>query len=85
MILSIIIILIIMIIIVTEKKGIRRGLNPDFCDAGAVLSQLTRRNWELVTMWVHDKLVHSGYTCTQKISYVLRLHNSTDSAMASQS
>ena len=36
-------------------------------------------------MYVHDKLVDSGYTYTQKISYVLRLHNSTDSAMASQS
>jgi len=35
-------------------------LNPDLCDAGAVLYQLSQTNWELVIMWVYDKPVDSG-------------------------
>ena len=36
--------------------------NPDLCDAGAVLHQLSdQANWELVIMWVYDKPVDSGY------------------------
>ena len=36
--------------------------NPDLCDSGAVLRQLPYlADWELVTMWVYDKPVDSGY------------------------
>ena len=39
-----------------------RDSNPDLCDAGAVLYQLScQGNWELVIMWVYDKPVDSGY------------------------
>ena len=35
--------------------------NPDLCDAGAVLYQLSYQpNWVLVIMWVNDKPVDSG-------------------------
>ena len=38
--------------------------NPDFCDAGAVLHQLSHQaNWELVIVWVDDKPIESGHTC----------------------
>ena len=37
-------------------------LNPDLCDAGAVLYRLSyQANWELVIMWVNEKPVGSGY------------------------
>ena len=36
--------------------------NPDLYDAGAVLLQTSyQANWELVIMWVYDKLVDSAY------------------------
>ena len=39
-----------------------RGSNPDLCDAGAELRQLSyQANWELVIMWIYDKPVDSGY------------------------
>ena len=39
-----------------------RDSNPDLCDAGAVLYQLSyQANWELVIMWVYDNPVDSGY------------------------
>ena len=39
-----------------EKFKPRWHLNPDLCNAGAVLYQLSyQANWELVIMWVYDK------------------------------
>ena len=39
-----------------------RDSNPDFCDAGVVLHQLSNQaNWDLVIMWVYDKPLDSGY------------------------
>ena len=39
-----------------EKFKPRWHLNPDLCNAGAVLHQLSyQANWELVIMWVYDK------------------------------
>ena len=39
-----------------------RNLNPDLCNAGAVLYQLSyQANWELVIMCVYDKPIDSGY------------------------
>ena len=36
--------------------------NPDLCNADAVLRQLSYQvKWELVLMWVYDKLVDDGY------------------------
>ena len=44
------------------KERPERDSNPDLCDAGAVLHQLSyQANWELVTKWVYDKPVNSGY------------------------
>ena len=41
-----------------------RDLNPDLCDAGAVLYELSfQANWELVIMWVYDKPIDGGYMC----------------------
>ena len=38
------------------------NLNPEVCDAGAVLYQFSyQAKRELVMMWVNDKLVDSGY------------------------
>ena len=35
--------------------------NPDLCDAGAVLQELSyHTNWELVVMWVDHKPVEDG-------------------------
>jgi len=37
-------------------------LNPDLCQAWAVLHQLSyQANWELGDMWVDDKPVDDGY------------------------
>ena len=53
-------------------RGLRfRGLWSAFSrhplyDASAVFYQLSyRANWELVIIWVHDKLVDSGYQSNQ--------------------
>ena len=44
------------------KERPERDLNPDLCDAGAVLHQLSyAANWELVIMHVNDKPADSGY------------------------
>ena len=52
----------------SERAGLKRNSNPDLCDAGAVLYQLSyQANWELVVMWVDDKLVDVGYRLTAEI------------------
>ena len=39
------------------EKGLNGDSNPDLCNAGAVLYQLSyQANTELVVMWVNDKL-----------------------------
>ena len=41
-----------------KNSGLNRDLNPDLCDAGAVLYQLSyQANWEHVVMWVNYKPV----------------------------
>ena len=48
------------------KERPEQDSNPDFCDSGAVLNQLSyQANRELVIMWVNDKPVGSGYQCDQ--------------------
>ena len=45
-----------------EKFRPERDSNPDLCDAGAGLYQLSSQaKWELVIMWVNDKPVDSEY------------------------
>ena len=46
-----------------KKNADLRGtvINPDLCDSGAVLHQLSyQANWELVDLWVNDKRVDSS-------------------------
>ena len=44
------------------KERPERDSNPDLCDAGAVLHQLSyKAHLELVIMWVYDKPIDSGY------------------------
>jgi len=45
------------------KERPEQDTNPDLCDGGAVLHRLSHQaNWELViTMWVIDKPIDSGY------------------------
>ena len=39
-----------------KNSGLNGTLNPDFCDAGAVLYQLSYQSkWEQVIMWVNYK------------------------------
>ena len=46
----------------SEKRAPGRDSNPDLCDAGAVLHQLSSQvNWELVITWVDEKPVGDGY------------------------
>ena len=41
-----------------KNSGLNGDLNPDLCDAGAVLHQLSHQaNWEQVVMWVDYKPV----------------------------
>ena len=41
-----------------SEKGLNGGSNPDLCDAGAVLYQLSyQAKWEQVVMWVDYKPV----------------------------
>ena len=45
-----------------EEFRAEQVLNPDLCDAGAVLYQFSyQAKMEMVMMWVNDKLVDSGY------------------------
>ena len=38
----------------SSKRKALRGLDPDICNASAVLNQLSHQpNWELVIMWDH--------------------------------
>ena len=40
------------------KKGLNSDSNPELCDAGAVLHQLSyQANWELIFLWVDYKPV----------------------------
>lgn len=56
--------------LVLNEKGmkfrLKRDLNPDLCDANAVLYELTYlANWELVVMWVNTKPVDDGPQLSQ--------------------
>ena len=45
-----------------EKFKLERDSNPDLCDVGAVLFQLSFQvNWKLFIMWGYDKSVDNGY------------------------
>ena len=48
----------------TTKQSWERpegDLNPNLCDAGPVLYQLSyKAKWELVVMWVNDKPIDDG-------------------------
>ena len=45
-----------------KNSGLNEDLNPDLCDARAVLYQLSyQANWELVVMWVDYRSVDVGY------------------------
>ena len=44
------------------EKCLNGDSNPDLCNAGAVLYQLSyQANWELVVMWVNDQPIYDGY------------------------
>ena len=47
-----------------SAKGLKGDLNPDLCDSGAVLYQLSHQaNWKLVvicTGWVNKKPIDDG-------------------------
>ena len=46
----------------SSERRPERDSNPDLCDAGAVLDQISyQANWEMVIMWVYDEPVDSGY------------------------
>ena len=67
---------ILMLLISSSEKGLKnsglnRDSNPDLCDAGAVLYQLSyQANWEQVIMWVDYKPIdveiddHNTRFCT---------------------
>ena len=39
-----------------NNSGLNEDSNPDLCDSGAVLHQLSHQaNWELIVMWVDFK------------------------------
>ena len=45
-----------------KKIKPERDSNPDLCDAGAVLHQLSyHANWGLVIMWVNNKPSDNGH------------------------
>ena len=58
-----------------EKQATGRDSNPDLCDAGAVLHQLSSQvNWELVITWVDDKPVGDGYRSVRHLKLRFNPH-----------
>ena len=44
-----------------SQERLEGDLNPDLCDAGPVLHQLSyKTNWKLVVVWVNDKPIDDG-------------------------